>query len=222
MFIFNELSDCLENNHKKVYLPCRELPLYSEKLSIKTKIRISTLYTGKNITQSTPPLLPYAVLFFVTILRRKKKKAEARSAAKLWCHSQQPVWRSKRSSTPVKERRKWGWAQILLLSTHTLCKHLSCWQHLGKRGLEGDLSTLQLLKGGWSEVGGDFFSQVPGREEVDSNCARAGLGWVKAQSSTVKGCPGSRVDGSAQMESPSLETGWQWGTWFCVGLSVLC
>lgn len=119
MFIFNELSDCLENNYKKIYLPCRELPLYLEKLSIKTKIRISTLYTGKNITQSTPPLLPYAVLFLVTISRRKKeKKAQGRSAVKLWCHSQQSVRRSKHSTAAGKEWRKWGWARTRLLS-HT-------------------------------------------------------------------------------------------------------
>lgn len=60
MFIFNELSDCLE----KICLPYRELPLYSEKLPVETKIRISALYSGKNTSQSTPPLLPYAVLFF--------------------------------------------------------------------------------------------------------------------------------------------------------------
>lgn len=74
MFLFNGLSDCLENNYKKICLPCRELLLYSEKLSIKAKIRISILYTGKNISQSTPPLLPYAVVFLVTIFKKEERE----------------------------------------------------------------------------------------------------------------------------------------------------
>lgn len=79
MFIFNELSDRLENNYKKICLPCRELPLYSEKLSIKTKIRISTLYTGK-VNPSSSPIC--CAPFFVTTFKEEREKGTTHKCSK--------------------------------------------------------------------------------------------------------------------------------------------
>lgn len=90
-----------------------------------------TLYTGKNITQSTPPLLLYAVLLFVTIFKKEKREkgtTQKCSKALMPFTAVSAAWQAQHhSSERMKEMR---------LSTdptsepHTVCGSIS---HAGSK-----------------------------------------------------------------------------------------